>query len=124
MSCLFLRAHCYKLMITALALMVVVEYGFGVLYEENRRLNEVYFTFNLTLPTLPNDAGPNGTSLMNYNAVKMTLEALQSANSSDPFSLDLLDTNGTLSFVREPSMCPLVSPLLGNSFSLIDHCTC
>jgi len=111
MSCVFVRAHCYKLMITALALMVVVEYGFGVLYEENQGLNEVYFTFNLTLPTI--DAAANGTApLLNYNGDKMTLAALQSANSSDPFSLDLLDTNDTLSYVRKPSMCPLVSPLL------------
>ena len=105
----FLRAHYYKLMITALALMVVVEYNFGVLYE-------VYSTFNLTLPTLANDAGTKGTSLMNYNAVDRTLKALQFANRSDPISLDLLDTNGT--------MCPLVSPLLGNSFLLINRCTC
>ena len=83
----FLRAHYYKLMITALALMVVEEYAFGVLYE-------VYSTFNLTLATLANDAGTNGTLLMNYNAVNRTL------------------------------MCPLVSPLLGNSFLLINCCTC
>ena len=114
MSCVFLRSHCYKLMITALALMVGIEYGIGVLYEENRRLNEVYFTFNLTLPPMSNDVAVNNTTPLNYNRDKMALAALQSTNSSDPFSLDLLDTNHTLGYVRNSSMCPLVSPLLGN----------
>lgn len=124
MLCSFLRTHCYKVLITALALLVAFEYGFGVLYEEHRRLNEVYFTFNLTLPPMSTSVqnGSQNASESSYVAThEQTLMALQSSNSSDPFQLDLLldpsnsSSNDTLNFTQKPSMCPLVSPLLGES---------
>lgn len=112
MFCGFLRTHCYKVLITALAVLVVFEYGFGVFYEENRRLNEAYFTFNLTVPRSSGAAGTHNDSDPNYAATaNRALVALQSSNSSDPYALDLLVD--TLNFTQKPSMCPLVSPLLG-----------
>lgn len=114
MFCGFLRTHCYKVLITAFAALVVFEYGFGVFYEENRRMNEAYFTFNLTLPRSSSSgaAGTHNDSDPNYVATaNMAIIALQSSNSSDPYALDLLVDS--LNFTRKPSMCPLVSPLLG-----------
>lgn len=132
MWCAFVRTHCTKVVITALALLVVFQYGFGVLYEEHRRLNEVYFTFNLTLPPLSSSVQQQSSRSNNLSngadnyvpTPNMTLVALQSSNSSDPFQLDLLlessndtsiNSSGTLNSIRKPSMCPLVSPLLGES---------
>ena len=112
----FLRLHCYKLVITALALMVAIEYGLGVLYEESRHINEVYFTFNVTLPMGRNDSSSAdaANSDYSYNSPNMTLVALQSTNSSDPFPVNLLNASETVDANGRPSTpCPLVSPLLG-----------
>jgi len=112
MFCGFIRTHCYKVAITALVVLVFFQYGFGVFYEENRRINEAYFTFNLTAPRLSGAAGTYNDTDFNYAATaNMTLIALQSSNSSDPYQLDLLADS--LNFTRKPLMCPLVSPLLG-----------
>lgn len=46
MTCTFLRSHCYKVILAILALMVVLEYGLGVLYEENRRMNQARLNFS------------------------------------------------------------------------------
>ena len=117
MVCNFLWTHCYKVALTTLAVLVLLEYGFGVLYEENRRLNEAYFTFNLTMPRLSGAAGSHYDTDSNYSASSdLALMALQSSNSSDPYALDLLVD--TLNFTRKPSFCPLVSPLLGKFIHL------
>lgn len=146
-SCAFLRTHCYKVVVSALALLVALEYGFGVIYEEHRRLNEVYFTFNLTLPPLStivqhhnndNSSSSNATDTddpYSYSPTpNMTLVALQSSiNSSDPYQLDLLldpsnrttssDDEDALNYTKKPSVCPLVSPLLSKEkqFSFMFH---
>lgn len=121
MFCGFLRTHCSKCVIAVLVVLVIFQYGFGVLYEENRRLNEAYFTFNLTVPRSSGAAGTHNDTDSNYFAsANMTLIALQSSNSSDPYALDLVVD--ALNFTRKPSTCPLVSPLLGESHvSLMNH---
>ena len=144
MSCGCLRSHCLKVVLSILVLLVLFQCGIGFIYEERRRLNEAYFTFNLTLPLAysssnANDHGSeqqqhNGTGQLSsdqhYSAsTNMTLVALQSSNSSDPFPLDLLApddpaivsaANNSLNITRKPSSsCPLVSPLL--SKSLVNH---
>jgi hypothetical protein len=139
MTCGFLRSHCLKVALSVLVILVLFQCGIGFIYEERSRLNEAYFTFNLTLP-LAYSAGGSGqqqhqqlqhnesSSLdqqqkQHYSAsVNMTLVALQSSNSSDPFPLDLLAaddpavaniTRNSLNITRKPSSsCPLVSPLL------------
>lgn len=118
MFCDFLRTHCFKVVVMVVAALVIFEYGFGVFYEENRRLNEAYFTFNLTSPRLFGASGTHNDSDSIYIAsANMTMVALQSSNSSDPYALDLLVDS--LNLTRKPSMCPLVSPLLGESCNVI-----
>lgn len=127
MPCGFLRAHCYKVVLFALAGFVALEYGFGVLYEESRRLNEAYFTFNVTLPlsrSVLHYKTLNETDDY-YSSVNLTAVGLQSFNSSDPFALDLLvdqTNNATGNLTKKTPMCPLVSPLL--SITLIKHHAC
>lgn len=130
MPCGFLQGHCYKVVLLALAGLVALEYSFGVLYEESRRMNEAYFTFNLTVPAaggaasrsvLHYGAGNNETDDY-YASANMTMIALLSANASDPFDLDLLvdrTTNATLNHTRKMPMCPIVSPLLGTRAPLL-----
>lgn len=118
----FLRTHCYKVVLFALVGVVALQYGFGVLYEESRRMNEAYFTFNLTLPS--------SRSVLHYRAsnetddyfstVNLTAVALLSVNSSDPFALNLLvdqTANGTSNSTRKLPMCPIVSPLLSTAIT-------
>ena len=141
MTCAFFRSHCLKVALSVLVILVLFQCGIGFIYEERSRLNEAYFTFNLTLPLAYSAGGPgqlqqqhhhhqqlqhNESSsldqqqLQQYSAsVNMTLVALQSSNSSDPFPLDLLAdddpalANNSLNITRKPSSsCPLVSPLL------------
>ncbi len=113
-----------------LALMVIIEFGVGVLNEKSGHLDQVYFTFNLSQTLADAVDGADDYRPSTGDA----LLAWQSSNASDPFSLSLL-TNDSASAVANasqwpatpnvgrkhprqrmpPPPCPLVSPLLGTS---------
>lgn len=123
----FVCNHFYKAVLLLLALMVIIEFGVGVLNEKSGHLDQVYFTFNLSQTLADAVDGADDYRPSTGDA----LLAWQSSNASDPFSLSLL-TNDSASAVANasqwpatpnvgrkhprqrmpPPPCPLVSPLL------------